>query len=182
MSLVDHLHQERKARLVRLGAVPLARAPILDSRVRSELQTLQAKIEKQQIIISDLNAVVSKQRAIIRKFADETEAPTPRIIDVAYVVADHFGFTKLVIVGPQRTAPIAHARQIGYYICRELGYSWHPIGRGFGKDHSSAIHGSNKVVAMLLEKPDLANEIELIKLKIDRHVERRAKAAQEMMA
>jgi len=180
MTLVEQFHSAHKARLSRLGAIP-PRSPNLSGRQQEEqrqsLLDLQAKCERQQDIISNLNAIIAKQRLVIRKFADQTEITTPRIADVVAVIAEHYGLTKAIVVGTQRTEGIAFPRQVGYFICRELGYAWHAIGRGFGKDHSSALHGNQKISQKLQGNPALALEIEDIKTKIDNYVARRVETA-----
>jgi chromosomal replication initiation ATPase DnaA len=172
MSLVEQFHAAHKARLSRLGAV----APTPSVLAGGE-QELRAEVKRQNALIRDLSAIVSRQRIIIRKFADESEFPTPRIADVIAVVAEHFNFTRQMLIGAQRTYDIAHARQVGYYLCRELGFAWLPIGRGFGKDHSSALHGTNKIAQMVAADPALALEIEAIKTAIDKYVANRIKTA-----
>src|SRR3954468_21297905 len=164
MTLLENLHQEHKARLARLGAIPVKplRQDLRQQAIndRQTIIDLQKKIERQKDTISGLNTVVAKQRKTIREFSDQTESTTPRIADVVAVIAEHYGLTRLIIVGEPRTGSIAFARQVGYYICRELGYSWHSIGRGFCKDHSSALHGNRKVMERLQRDPALALEIE----------------------
>lgn len=185
MNTLQSMHQAHKNRLVRLGAVPVKTISFHEfERQKEALHELQMKSDRQQGIISELNSTVAKQRTLIRKFADESEAPTPRVADVVAVIAEHFNFTKLIIIGGQRTAKIASARQVGYYICREFGFPWHSIGRGFGKDHTSALHGSRQIAERLSIENDtkLELEIEEIKTKIDRYVARRIESTKAALS
>ena len=179
MSIVEELHAAHKERQLRLRAIPAKVTSVLELDLQRELRELQLSFHRQQATIAELNSTITKQRKLIRQFADEGDSPSPRVADVVAVIAQHFGFTKMVIIGAQRTGPIAHARQVGYYICRELGFPWHAIGRGFQKDHTSALHGSRQIAERLLIDKDekLALEIEEIQTAIDKYAQRRVATA-----
>lgn len=182
MNALQSMHQAHKDRLVRLRAIPVKSESALENSLRGQLRDLHIKSEEQQNLITELNAIIAKQRTLIRKFADETESPTPRIADVVAVIAEHYEYTRLMIIGAQRTARIAHARQVGYYICRDLGFPWLAIGRGFGKDHTSALHGWRQITDRLLVDENLALEIDIIKTKVDKFVARRIAATRGALA
>lgn len=185
MSLVEQLHAARKERLARMGALPV-NAPMVPKELLEKetrrADDLQARVEHQKEIIAELNATIAKQRLIIRKFADETEAPTPRIADVIAVVAKHYGMTKQMLTGSQRSGNIVFPRQVGYSICRDLGYGWLAIGRAFLKDHTSALHGARLIGERMQTDPKLCEEIEAIKTALDKHVGKRIEASKAMLA
>lgn len=184
MSIVEEMHAAHKARLARLGSAPQGQTvpKELFDRQSQELLELQARVERQRDIISELNVTVAKQRSIIRKFADESESPTPRIADVIAVVAEHYSLTRQMLTGAQRSSNIVFPRQVGYYICRELGFGWLAIGRCFLKDHTSALHGARQIAIRLLRDRELGAEIEGIKTKIDQYVTKRVEASKAALA
>lgn len=62
--------------------------------------------------------------------------------------AAHFGYTPADVVGPRRPRPLALARQIAMYLCRELtDYSLPELGVIFQRDHTTVLHGEQKIRA-----------------------------------
>ena len=58
------------------------------------------------------------------------------------------------MAGSKRSNDIAFPRQIAMYLCREVaGMSFPQIGLEFGnRDHSTVMHGYNKIVKEIKEK------------------------------
>lgn len=55
---------------------------------------------------------------------------------------------------PLRTQHIAHARQLAMYLMREITECSYPrIGDFFGRDHSTAIHGCQRIAARAAAEP-----------------------------
>jgi len=72
--------------------------------------------------------------------------PRERIISDVQNIADDHGVTVEDIFGKRRHAPIARARQEAFTALRWYGFSYPQIGRIFGRDHSTVIHGVRKVL------------------------------------
>ncbi|MBT3829510.1 MAG: chromosomal replication initiator protein DnaA [Candidatus Marinimicrobia bacterium] len=74
--------------------------------------------------------------------------------DITNRVADITKLSTSELVGPSRRKPIAEARQVAIYLCREiLNTSLVSIGLHFGgRDHSTVIHACNKVEKMVSEE------------------------------
>ena len=68
----------------------------------------------------------------------------------------------------KRKKDIAHARQIAMYLCRELtGISLPKIGEEFGnRDHTTVMHGINKITEEIQKDPEFKEEIEELKRSI----------------
>ncbi len=49
-----------------------------------------------------------------------------------------------VICGRDRTAHVAEARQLAYYVARRKGLTLMQIGEFFGRDHTSVSHGARE--------------------------------------
>lgn len=77
------------------------------------------------------------------------------------VASDYFGISVDELVGRNRSAKIALARQIVMFVMREeLGASLPQIGQTLGgRDHSTVIHGCEKIGGELSRDPDLARSI-----------------------
>lgn len=91
---------------------------------------------------------------------------TPELI--IQVVADHFGITPLDISSQKRNKEVAFPRQIVMYLCQNMtGASLQEIGKYLGgRDHTTIIHGRDKIAADLKKNENLINTIEIIKKKL----------------
>ena len=49
------------------------------------------------------------------------------------------------IMGRSRKAEVVMARQVWWWFLRDLSFGYSEIGRMFGRDHSTVIHGVNRV-------------------------------------
>jgi len=91
---------------------------------------------------------------------------TPEL--VIQVVADHYGITPLDISSQKRNKEIVYPRQIVMYLCREMvGTPLQMIGKYLGgRDHTTIIHGIEKITAEMNKNDTLSNTIEILKKKI----------------
>lgn len=76
-----------------------------------------------------------------------------RVVDgpgIMSVVAENFGFHPDDMTSPGRAQPLATARQIAMYLCREYtDDSLVQIGRHFNRDHSTIVHGIDRVKQLI---------------------------------
>ena len=88
---------------------------------------------------------------------------------IIQVVADHFGLTPLDIASQKRSKNIAYPRQICMYLCQDImGIPLQEIGRLLGgRDHTTIIHGRDKIAADLKTNESTANTIEILKKKLN---------------
>lgn len=101
---------------------------------------------------------------IINEFKYESE----RVISCDFVketVAKYFSIDKEELAGSKRSNDIAFPRQIAMYLCREvIGMSFPQIGLEFGnRDHSTVMHGYNKISKELKEKNSTKLIVESVK-------------------
>lgn len=62
------------------------------------------------------------------------------------IVADKYGMEPSDLTGKRRSQDIALARQVAMYICREMTeLSTTAIGKAFGRDHTTVLHGCEKI-------------------------------------
>ena len=74
----------------------------------------------------------------------------PSIESIAQTVARETGLPVTDIMGASRTIPIAHARQEAMRRAYRTGqFSTTQIGRVFGRDHTTVIHGINAAMQRL---------------------------------
>ena len=88
------------------------------------------------------------------------------IIDM---VAEHFGVTSTDILSKKRNSEFVLPRQVVMYLCRNmLDISLSNLAKILGKkDHTTIIHGINKIEEELSTNEELKNKIEIIKKKIN---------------
>lgn len=85
--------------------------------------------------------------------------------EIITVVANHFSIKQAVVKGQKRQKEIIHARHIAMFLLKsELGLSYGEIGKIFSnRDHTSVLHGVQKINDQINKNPLLAQEIEAIK-------------------
>ena len=97
---------------------------------------------------------------------DKPKEITPNLI--IEVVAEHFGISAEDITSKKRNSEFVQPRQVVMYLCRQLtATSYVAIGKMLGKkDHTTIIHGVNKIEDEMQSNDELRNKIEIIKKKI----------------
>ena len=92
---------------------------------------------------------------------------TPELI--IQIVAEHFGLTPQDIASQKRTKEIVYPRQIAMYLCRDmLATPLQTIGSFLGgRDHTTIIHGADKISSDLKKDETQKNTIEILKKKIN---------------
>lgn len=105
--------------------------------------------------------------------SDKINPNAKRAITIDYIleiVADHFGITINDIISKKRSNNIAYPRHICMYLCRTMtGSSFSEIGNKIGaRDHSTAMHGNEKIEDLLKENDtNTIQNIDILKKKID---------------
>ncbi len=97
---------------------------------------------------------------------DESREITPELI--INTVAEHFHLQSSDIIGSKRSSDIVLPRQIAMYLCRNLiDVPLTSIGSYLGKrDHSTVIHGINKIEQEIAKSSQMADTVDVIKKKL----------------
>lgn len=86
------------------------------------------------------------------------------INQVLSTISKHYHISSEEILGPRRNKEFVHPRQILMYLLRnELDYSYPKIGRELGKDHTTIMHGVEKIEKELAHNPVLQTEVTTVK-------------------
>ena len=98
---------------------------------------------------------------------DQPKEITPNLI--IEMVAEHFEVTSTDILSKKRNSEFVLPRQVAMYLCRNmLDISLSNLAKILGKkDHTTIIHGINKIEDELMVNEELKNKIEIIKKKIN---------------
>lgn len=99
-------------------------------------------------------------------YPNKSKEVTPSLI--INTVAEHFEVKPEDISSKKRNSEFVLPRQIVMYLCRELtDNSLNNIGKLLGKkDHTTVIHGINKIEEEIKTNEELRNKVEIIKKKI----------------
>ncbi|MBD5525892.1 MAG: chromosomal replication initiator protein DnaA [Lachnospiraceae bacterium] len=100
-------------------------------------------------------------------YPDHPKEVTPSLI--IEVVAEHFGVNPDDITSKKRNSEFVLPRQISMYLCRVLtDTSLSNIGKYLGKkDHTTVMHGIQKIASEIETNEDLKNKVDIIKKKIN---------------
>ncbi|MDR3091916.1 MAG: chromosomal replication initiator protein DnaA [Clostridiales bacterium] len=121
--------------------------------VHSNIRELEGALAK----IIALSLLMKKEitldlaRENMGEFARKEERREITIDGVIEAVSKHYKVSVEEIKGKKRTQTIVYPRQVAMYLCRKLAdtQSLPLIGRAFGKDHSTVIHGCDKILGEL---------------------------------
>ena len=140
------------------------------TNIKSNIRELEGAFNK-VIAFSKLNKAeltLSLAEEAIKDmiYPDKPKEITPSLI--INVVAEHFGVSIEDIVSKKRNKEIVIPRQVYMYLCRELtDVSLDNIGNNIGgKDHSTVMHGIEKIKEDINNNEDLRNKISIIRKKI----------------
>ena len=100
-------------------------------------------------------------------FPNEVREVTPEII--THVVCDHYGIQPSDVISVKRNKEISYPRQIIMYLCRHMtSVSLQEIGKCLGnRDHTTILHGIDKIEEDLKTNDTLKSNIETLKKKIN---------------
>lgn len=92
------------------------------------------------------------------------QPPKPDIQNIIDIISKHYGVSTEELRSKKRIRKIAHPRQIGFYLARQLTDASFPqIGIAFGgKDHSTVMHGVKRVAESLKTDDKLKMELMFI--------------------
>ena len=121
-----------------------------------------AKLEKKEVT---LELAEQALKDIISP--NEKKVITPEYI--ISVVSEHYGVTSADLCGNKRNAKIVMPRQVSMYLCREIiSTPLKNIGKCLGnRDHTTVMHGIEKIEHELENDDNLKNTIDILKKKIN---------------
>lgn len=141
------------------------------SNIKSNIRELEGAFNK-IIAFSKLNKVELTLPGVEEAlkdiiYPDKPKQVTPELI--IETVAEHFHISPEDIISKKRNAEVVLPRQIVMYLCRNIiDIPYVNIGKILGnRDHSTAIHGIDKIKEEISTDEELKNQIEVIKKKIN---------------
>ena len=100
-------------------------------------------------------------RSELRGLIPDRASTPPTGTEILEIAAATYGHALADLQGPSRVQPLATHRQVAMYLCRELtDLSLPKIGRILGgRDHTTVMHGVNKIKKLLTTDPELARQV-----------------------
>ncbi|MBQ7706219.1 MAG: chromosomal replication initiator protein DnaA, partial [Lachnospiraceae bacterium] len=141
------------------------------TNIKSNIRELEGALTKivalSKLEKRELNLALAE--AALKDLISPNEASeiTPEFI--INVVAEHFKCSPADITSAKRNKEIVYPRQIAMYLCREMTSApLQYIGKILGnRDHSTVLHGSDKIHSDIETSETLRNTIDIIKKKIN---------------
>ena len=141
-------------------------AIFLASHIHSNVRVLEGTLTRLKAFsgISGQPISIDMCKNILQDVLEEKRSAFT-LEQVIKAVSRYYNIKLSDLKSPKRSKPIANARQVAMYLCRELTSDSFPeIGESFGgKDHSTVIHAVKKVEAVLKENGKTKEDMTAIK-------------------
>ena len=150
--------------------VPYDVLELIASRFSSSIRELEGALIRVAAYASLSNQAIDLDNAA---FAIRDLLPAEEDIEITdeiiiAMTAEYFGLTLDELCGPGKTRPIAHARQVSMYLCRELtDLSLPKIGQAFGKrDHTTVMYADRKIRKEMAERQRTYDQVQELTARI----------------
>ena len=141
------------------------------TNVKSNIREIEGALTKVVAVSRlkniEVNVVLAEE--VLKDLISSDVKKSITVESITEIVAEHFNITASDIVSTKKSRNIAHPRQICMYLCRELTeISLKDIGSKLGnRDHSTILHGCNKIADDLKTDSSLQSVIDVLKKKIN---------------
>jgi chromosomal replication initiation ATPase DnaA len=173
----------RKIERVHRGGIPIdvqkeiARLKKENGELNRERNTFYRRIEEmakytdeltQQVRLLSINLEKYVPTITAKGLAEELgNLARLTMAEIMKATCDYYCFTREEMRGPRQTAAVARARQLCYFIARRHTHmSLSEIGRCFNRDHTTVMHGVQKIERAISEDEDVARAINQICLSL----------------
>ena len=141
------------------------------TNIKSNIRELEGALTK-IVAFSKLNSNKEIDLAMAEEALKDIISPsgskkiTPDVI--IQVVAEHYNLTTLDLLSQRRSKDIVYPRQIAMYLCRNMTeVPLQEIGKAMGgRDHTTIIHGIEKISKDIEKTPTLQNTVDILKKKL----------------
>ncbi|MFI5714884.1 chromosomal replication initiator protein DnaA [Nocardia sp. NPDC051750] len=158
----------KKARMDRLD-VPHDVLELIASRVERNIRELEGALIRVTAFAS-LNGQPLDQsvaEVVLRDLMPESQDVEITASTIMGVTAEYFNTSMEELTGPGKARPLAQARQIAMYLCRELtDLSLPKIGQAFGRDHTTVMYAEKKVRKEMSERRRVYDQVQELTARI----------------
>ncbi len=143
---------------------------VIADTVQSNIRELEGALNRVMAFAATTGAPPSPELALeaLRDLIS-VNRPPKTVERIQSIVARHFSLDPSILSDRTRTDAVAYPRQVAMYLCRELlGASYMSIGEQFGgRDHSTALHGIEKIRRMSDTDAQTAKHLNEIRRMLD---------------
>lgn len=141
------------------------------SNIKSNIRELEGALNK-LIAYSNLEKTTITMEIASRELQNIISPDTPREITpqlIIEMVSEHYQISVDQMISKNRSSAVAKPRQIAMYLCKDMTSSpLEAIGSLLGgRDHSTIIHGANKIADEYNSDEELHKQIDAIRKKLN---------------
>lgn len=148
-------------------SVPEEALDYIANQVHSNIRELEGALNRFIIYCQMSHVPLSYEsaRAALSGLITPVQQRTYSMDTVLSLLAEHFGINLADLIGKKRTKELVYPRHVAMYILKEeLNMSFPQIGREMGgKDHTTVMHGCNKIIAELPNNTKIQSDVARIK-------------------
>lgn len=164
----------KKARIDRLD-VPHDVMELIASRIERNIRELEGALIRVTAFAS-LNGQpldTTLAEVVLRDLMPDAETLDINVSTIMAVTVEYFNTTMEELTGPGKARPLAQARQVAMYLCRELtDLSLPKIGQAFGRDHTTVMYAFKKVSKELQERRKVYDQVQELTARIKQRSKR----------
>ncbi|QBJ96526.1 chromosomal replication initiator protein DnaA [Rhodococcus sp. ABRD24] len=158
----------KKARMDRLD-VPHDVLELIASRIERNIRELEGALIRVTAFAS-LNRQaldLTLAEVVLRDLMPDSAALEINAATIMAVTAEYFNISIDDLCGPGKARPLAQARQIAMYLCRELtDLSLPKIGQTFGRDHTTVMYADKKIRKEMTERRKVYDQVQELTARI----------------
>ncbi len=141
-------------------------AMFLAENVPGNIRRLEGALTKlaAQASVEDMPVSLELAQMMVEQYYRAGLVAKPDFSQIVDAVGKHYRIPSDDIRGISRKAPIVHARHVAVFVTREITHdSWKHIGGLFGdRDHTSMMHGYQKISEMMHQDKDLRAAVKML--------------------
>jgi chromosomal replication initiator protein len=144
---------------------PTASLELIASRVHGNVRELEGALTRVAAAadLAHRPLTVDGAAAALAGMAPETPRARMTPVGVVAAVAEHFGVTVEALRARRRDKEIVWPRQVAMYLLREVaGISLSDAGAHLGRDHTTVLHGCERVATRLAQNAELREQIDAL--------------------
>lgn len=158
----------KKARMDRLD-VPHDVLELIASRIERNIRELEGALIRVTAFASLNRQALDLKLAevVLRDLMPDSAALEINAATIMAVTAEYFNTSIDDLCGPGKARPLAQARQIAMYLCRELtDLSLPKIGQTFGRDHTTVMYADKKIRKEMTERRKVYDQVQELTARI----------------
>ncbi|MFZ0834743.1 MAG: chromosomal replication initiator protein DnaA [Mycobacterium sp.] len=158
----------KKAQMDRLD-VPGDVLELIASSIERNIRELEGALIRVTAFASLNQTPIDRALAeiVLRDLISDAETMQISTAMIMATTAEYFETNVEELHGPGKARPLAQARQIAMYLCRELtDLSLPKIGQAFGRDHTTVMYAERKIRAEMAQRREVFDQVKELTTRI----------------